>query len=107
MAPRSRTLPAIKPRTRLVYFRISEDEFNKFCSLCEAQGVRSLSELARQAVRSMLQSDRTADLSQRLNELEQCILELNNHLRALPLTREDKSNGIAGGICDYANNTVD
>lgn len=94
MATRKRNLLTIKPRTRIVYFRISEEEFTKFCDLCEVQGVRSLSELARQAVRSMLQSDRPpADLSARLNELERCILELNHHLKALPQLQESKSNG--------------
>jgi hypothetical protein len=107
MAPRNRSLPTIKPRTRLVYFRISEDEFNKFCGLCEAQGIRSLSELARLAVRSMLQSERTVDISERLSELERCILELNSHLRALPQVREKKPEAMPGGICDYANNTID
>ncbi len=107
MAPRNRSLTTIKPRTRLVYFRISEDEFNRFCSLCEAQGVRSVSELARLAVRTLLQSERTADLSERLGELERSILELNSHLRALPQVLENKSNAVSGGICDYANNTVD
>lgn len=98
MAPRNRSLPTIKPRTRLVYFRISEDEFNKFCGLCEAQGIRSLSELARLAVRSMLESGRTTDLSERLSELERCILELNSHLRALPQVQENKPDADARGI---------
>jgi hypothetical protein len=97
MATRNRTLPTIKPRTRLVYFRISEDEFDEFCGLCEAQGVRSLSELARLAVRSLLHSDKKADISERLSELERCILELNHHLRALPQAQENKTNGIYRG----------
>lgn len=98
MASRKHSLPTVKPRTRIVYFRISEDEFTKFCDLCEEQGVRSLSELARLAVRAMLQPERKSDLSERLNELERCILELNHHLKSLPqVQQEPKSSAIYRG----------
>ncbi len=107
MPARNRSLPGVKPRSRLVYFRISEDEFTKFCGLCEEQGVRSLSELARLAVRSMLQSERKADLSARLGEIERCILELNRHLRTLPQGRAAESGGVTGEIHDYATNNFD
>lgn len=98
MANRKPILSAVKPRTRIVYFRISEEEFSKFCGLCEAQGVRSLSELARLAVRSMLlQPNKTSDVSERLSELERCILELNHQLRALPQLQGNNSNAIYEG----------
>jgi hypothetical protein len=102
MATRKPILSTIKPRTRIVYFRISEEEFTKFCGLCEAQGVRSLSELARLAVRSMLQSGTMSDVSDRLGGLERSILELNHQLKALPQLalpqlQESKSNAICDG----------
>jgi hypothetical protein len=97
MANRKPILSAVKPRTRIVYFRISEEEFTKFCGLCEAQGVRSLSELARLAVRSMLQPNKTSDVSERLGELERCILELNQQLRSLPQLQGNNSNAIYEG----------
>jgi|SRR5580658_4363641 hypothetical protein len=97
MANRKPILSAVKPRTRIVYFRISEEEFTKFCGLCEAQGVRSLSELARLAVRSMLQPNKASDVSERLGELERCILELNHHLKALPQLQGNKSNAVYEG----------
>lgn len=107
MPIRNRSLPGVKPRTRLVYFRISEDEFTQFCGLCEEQGVRSLSELARLAVRSMLRSEKTANLSVRLSELERCILELNRHLSTLPRARAGAPESATGDIRDYASNTAD
>jgi hypothetical protein len=97
MANRKPILSAVKPRTRIVYFRISEEEFTEFCGLCEAQGVRSLSELARLAVRSMLQPNKASDVSERLGELERCILELNHQLRALPQLQGNNSNAIYEG----------
>jgi hypothetical protein len=81
----------------MVYFRISEEEFTKFCGLCESQGVRSLSELARLAVRSMLQSDARTDVAGRLGQLERCILELNHQLKALPQLQGSKAEAACEG----------
>jgi len=84
----------MKPRSRVVYFRLSEDEFAKFCNLCEAHGARSLSDLARIAVYAMLQpsgKDTKEGLSQRLTNLERSILELNDHLRTLTQVKANKS----------------
>jgi hypothetical protein len=97
LANRKPILSAVKPRTRIVYFRISQEEFTEFCGLCEAQGVRSLSELARLAVRSMLQPNKASDVSERLGELERCILELNRQIKSLPQLQEGQSNIVYEG----------
>lgn len=78
----------LKSRTRVVYFRISEQEFAELCDLREARGARSLSELARSAVYAMMQPTPHAtplkeDISERLNELERCLSEMNHHLQIL------------------------
>jgi hypothetical protein len=39
-----------KPRTRLVNFRVSEDEFQSLRQACETGGARSISDFARCAV---------------------------------------------------------
>jgi len=39
-----------KPRTRLVNFRVSEDEFQSLREACETGGARSISDFARCAV---------------------------------------------------------
>jgi hypothetical protein len=44
----------LKPRERLVYFRVSEDEFRQFVSVCEQAGARSVSDLARNAVQRLI-----------------------------------------------------
>jgi hypothetical protein len=83
----------------MVYFRISEDEFTKFCNLCEAQGARSLSELARSAVYAMIQPNGKPlkeDISQRLIDLEQSIIELNCHLRTLTQSQDRGANRVFG-----------
>lgn len=48
-----------RPRTRLVFFRVSEDEYRQFLDLCESQGARSLSDLARTAVFRMVDEGAT------------------------------------------------
>lgn len=102
MSTGKRSMPTIKPRTRVVYFRISEEEFTKFCDLCEEQGARSLSELARIAVYAMLQPAGDGlkdgkDISRRLSDLERSILELNDHLRTLTQVPENESKQIYRG----------
>jgi hypothetical protein len=97
LANRKPILSAGKPRTRIVYFRISEEEFTEFGGLCEAQGVRSLSELAGLAVRSILQPNKASDVSERLGELERCILELNHQIKALPQLQGSQSNTMYEG----------
>ena len=47
-------MAVLKPRERLVYFRISEDEFRQFVSVCEQEGARSVSDLARSAVQRLI-----------------------------------------------------
>ena len=87
----------LKPRSRLVYFRISDDEFAKYAKLCESVRARSLSDLARSAVNRMLVASESpaahiptdelklAGEIARLNvQLETITGLLRDHLRALP-----------------------
>src|SRR5580704_4782187 len=48
-------MSVLKPRNRLVYFRVSEDEFQQFNQMCESVGARSISDLARSAIQQMIQ----------------------------------------------------
>jgi len=77
----------LKPRERLVYFRISEDEFHQFVSVCEQEGARSVSDLARNAVQRLISDgDRQREdhqLTPKVQMLEKLIGELNSQLRVL------------------------
>ena len=83
-----------KARNRVVYFRISEEEFDRLCVLRQEHGARSLSEIARSAVHALIQPDSalskanaaTAEISGRLDGLERSVSEINMHLQIL--TRE-------------------
>jgi len=43
-------MAVLKPRTKLVYFRVSEEELQQFNRICESEGVRCLSDLIRSAM---------------------------------------------------------
>jgi hypothetical protein len=81
----------LKPRERLVYFRISEDEFRQFVSVCEQEGARSVSELARSAVQRLIadgQRHREGDeLAEKMHKLDSLIAAVTAQLQLLESTR--------------------
>lgn len=79
-------MPVLKPRKRVVYFRISEDEFQQFSQLCESTGARSLSDLARSAMKRMLEGNdqrRTDRVSESLSVLQTMMYDLNRTVQRL------------------------
>jgi hypothetical protein len=76
-----------KPRERLVYFRISEDEFRQFSSVCEQGGARSVSDLARNAVQRLIadgQRQREGqELEEKMKVLEGLIAAVTQQLHLL------------------------
>jgi hypothetical protein len=81
----------LKPRERLVYFRISEDEFRQFVSVCEQEGARSVSDLARTAIQRLIaDGDRQRngeELDEKMTRLEQLIMGVTEQLRLLTAAR--------------------
>jgi hypothetical protein len=80
-------MAVLKPRERLVYFRISEDEFHQFVGLCEKEGARSVSDLARSAVQRLIaDGDRQREaqaLAPRIELLDKLIAEVRIQLQVL------------------------
>jgi hypothetical protein len=96
----------LKPRERLVYFRISEDEFRQFSSVCEQGGARSVSDLARNAVQRLIaegQRQREGqELEERMRVLEGLIAAVTEQLHLLTRTHVQasapvESNGYRSG----------
>jgi hypothetical protein len=81
----------LKPRERLVYFRISEDEFRQFVGVCEQEGARSVSDLARTAIQRLIaDGDRHRngeELADKIQRLEQLMTSVTEQLRLLTATR--------------------
>lgn len=91
-------MSVLKPRSRLVYFRVSEDEFQLFNHLRESTGARSLSDLARTAIQGLLdvgQNKRPDWISDRLTLLENMVRELNHGVVQLTRVLGNGSHPIA------------
>ena len=72
-------------RTRIVYFRVSEDEFRQFNELCQRCGARNMSDLARSAIELLLRQNKNGNhfeqqVTQRLQQLESCVDRLNESM---------------------------
>ena len=84
-------MAVLKPRERLVYFRISEDEFRQFVSVCEKEGARSVSDLARSAVQRLITNGERQregeELAQKMHRLETLIAAVTEQLQLLTATR--------------------
>jgi hypothetical protein len=80
-------VPVLKPRERLVYFRVSEDEFRQFVSVCEQGGARSVSDLARSAVQRLIADGNrrceNEELNNKMYRLERLIAQLTEQLQLL------------------------
>lgn len=61
----------LKPRNRIVYFRVSEEEFQSLRSYCETCGARSVSDLARSAVLGAVQGRNPVSESELLTTLRE------------------------------------
>jgi DNA-binding transcriptional regulator GbsR (MarR family) len=77
----------LKPRERLVYFRVSEDEFRQFISVCEQAGARSVSDLARSAVQRLIadgnRQREDEELTNKMFRLERLIAQVTEQLQLL------------------------
>ena len=91
-------MAVLKPRERLVYFRISEDEFRQFSSVCEQGGARSVSDLARNAVQRLIadgQRQREGqELEEKMRVLEGLIAAVTQQLHLLT-TNQSRERGPA------------
>jgi hypothetical protein len=89
----------LKPRERLVYFRISEDEFRQFVSVCEQEGARSVSDLARSAVQRLIADghrEREDDeMTEKMHKLEKLISAVTEQLQLLVTNQSDPRAAIA------------
>ncbi len=91
-------MSVLRPRNRLVNFRLSEEEFEKLKSSCELFGARSVSDFARNSVLTRMDqaapgsedsSGRLVNLDQKVNSLETRVGQL---IRLLEATGGNTSN---------------
>ena len=91
-------MSVLKPRNRLVYFRVSEDEFRQFNHICETTGARSVSDLARSAMQRLVQDGGGGGncLSDQLRILETIVNDLNSKVENLSASLRENAAAAAG-----------
>jgi hypothetical protein len=100
-------MAVLRPRNRVVYFRLSQEEFHKLATLSETtEGAGSVSELSRSAVRKFLngEGDNGGDLTEIVKRMGKNVDVLNQkveHLIELLRAREagqPRANGEASAV---------
>jgi hypothetical protein len=72
-----------KPRKRTINFRVTEEEYDEFRRTCVACQLRSISDLARTALRQMMRHSRQREqkeLANRIRDLESSMSQLKAQL---------------------------
>ena len=80
---------SIESRSRMISFRLTQEEYEKFRRVCFTHGIRSVSEMARAAINLLLQEPSRAPneaIESRVAELEARV-----HMLFLELKRLDRS----------------
>ena len=80
---------SLESRSRMISFRLTAEEYDRFRELCYSNGIRSVSEMARAAINMMLSQPsrapqealetRVSELESRLHLLALEIKKLNQH----------------------------
>lgn len=76
----------IQSRTKVVYFRVSEAEFERYMAFCRSQGVRSISDLARAGLEILVAEERgytLSGLTERVTALSGLISRLSGTIQGL------------------------
>jgi len=75
----------LKPRTRIVTFRLAEEEFERIKNLCVAEGARSMSDYARTSLCNSISARAASDtgLDARVGTLDQKVQELDRAVKEL------------------------
>jgi hypothetical protein len=96
-------------RNRLVYFRVSEEEFEQIRQACETKAARTVSELARMAVQEFIWPTQrySEQLCDRIIALGIAVEEMKHDLHQLTLsvreTGDHVSNHQPGRTLDHSN----
>jgi hypothetical protein len=78
-------MPGLKPRNRLVNFRLTEEEYGRLAEVCERKGSPSISDFARAAILRTIEAEGSregplssllAALGERLSDLERSFQNL-------------------------------
>ncbi len=77
---------SVESRSRMISFRLTAEEYDRFRELCYSNGIRSVSEMARAAINLMLSQPKRAPheaLETRVSELESRLHLLSQEVKKL------------------------
>jgi hypothetical protein len=86
MCIRGAAMSLARSRTKVVYFRVSEAEFERYMAFCRSQGVRSISDLARSGLEILVAEERgytLSGLTERVTALSRLIAGLSGTIQGL------------------------
>ena len=79
-------MAVLKPRTRIVTFRLAEEEFERIKNLCVAEGARSMSDYARTSLCNSIAArgaHEDGGLDARVGRLDRKVEELDQAVKVL------------------------
>ena len=77
-------MSVLRPRSRMISIRLSEDEYNGLKRMCSISGARSVSDLAREAMRVLLTgASREDTLGPRIDEFRSQMRSLDRKIEEL------------------------
>lgn len=90
-------MAVLNRRSRMISFRLSEQEYESLLTLCSSKGARSLSDLARETMQALIyngQEDGLASLVQHLRKrMDDLDLEVNRLAKSLAEQKAAKAVG--------------
>jgi uncharacterized protein with PIN domain len=92
----------MKTRQRVIYFRITEDEFSKFAALCEQEGARSVSDLTRKTVLRLInekhRQEHQQELMKKIENLESLVMRMSEQLESIAASAIKRNRGDSSSI---------
>jgi uncharacterized tellurite resistance protein B-like protein len=98
-------MPVYRPRTRLVNFRVNDEEYSALVAACSQNGARSISDFARLSVLLRATPDekhavsmqwRLSALGHKMSELECRVQQLLRLLESLDMEERDRMRAARG-----------
>ena len=94
---------ALESRSRMISFRLTDEEYDRFRNLCFSRGLRNVSELVRAAVNQLMSDgnfqsapsttsdllDRVASLESRLDDLSTAVVQIEGRVSSKRLNHSD------------------
>ena len=76
-------MPVLKPRNRVVVFRLTQDEYQELKTVSSVRGARNISDFARSELLNAIGHDRLSTVDQRLLNLESTLQRVAQLLEGL------------------------